>query len=67
MVMKNFSQELNALICDLVSLRNVSHQTCPVTGAKFVTLVEEMGPGLPVATRWRFDAKEGFVYCGGVC
>lgn len=60
--MKNFHEALNVLIRDLRNLVNVSHQECPRTGARFVTLVEESR----VALRYRWDEAEGFVYCGEV-
>lgn len=60
--MRNFHEELNALIRDLIALRRVWHSTSPKTGERFVTLLEDTG----TATLWRFDAQDGFIFCGEV-
>ena len=57
----NYQESLNCLICDMLALKRVYECVDPKTTEKFVELVEDN-----VTTRYRWDIKSGFVYCGEI-
>ena len=57
----NYQESLNRLICDMLALKRVYECVDLKTTEKFVELVEDN-----VTTRYLWDIKSGFVYCGEI-